>query len=177
MSKSTSLSTLSKIGNNLPIAKVNPYLSAALQSIEIMDGIMLSYSKILACRIEIKRLDNELASINNEAMITHKKIDSEFQIKVRELEIIRGQLVASFNTINKNLEHAHLEKMKLMDFAMQCQKQSESENNSEVKKELLNMAKEALSDARTLRENSALSLEHLIRQLPSINYQQIGTSR
>lgn len=177
MSKSTTLSTSEQAGKNLPISKINPYLSIALQSLDIVDGIIQSYSKVLVYRMEMKRLDNELAHINNEARIAHKKIDVEFQIRMKELEIIRGQLVASFTTINNNLEHIHLDKMKLMDFAMQCQQQASTECDLNIKKEFLCMAKEALSDARALREKSSISLEHLIKQLPSINYQQIGVSR
>lgn len=174
MIKSTSLTTVSEIGNKLPV--LSPYVSTALDSLNIFGEIAQSYARTLAYKAEIKRLDVELVNINKQAELMHKKIDSEYKIRIEELEKEKGQLMAFFSSLNHQIYNQHIEKMTLLKIAEKFQEEAFKTNDVNDRKMLLDMFQEAMSDTKELSQQSSILLDNLINKLPSSDYKKIGRS-
>lgn len=158
--------------SNLPM--LSPNITTALNALSVFGEIAQSYARTLAYKAEIKKLDVELASINRQAELMHKKIDTEYNVKMKQLEIQRSALAAAFTMANHRLHNQHLEKMKLLGMAENLQNHALKTKNSDERKQLLGMSQEMISNAMQLSNQSAISLNNLIAQLPTVNYQQLG---
>lgn len=146
-------------GKWIPILKVfNP-----------LGAIADSYAKTLAYKIETKRLEVELARIEEQASIAHHVIDNTFKLKMEELTHRRIALVGFYETVNAKLKKDHIERVEVLKMAQLAQQKSfEKGLPIEERQTYKEMAIELTKQLPLFGDKANESLQKLIDTLPPV---------
>ena len=132
-----------------------------------------AYANTLAYKIEAKRLEVELARINNQTEIAKEVIGKTFQLKLEELTQRRAALVSFYQTVNAELSRLHIERVKVLEMAQKAQEKSfESGLPMEEKKLFSEMSIEMTKELPRFGEKSNESLKNLVSALPPVTISQ-----
>jgi hypothetical protein len=126
------------------------------------------YSKTLAYKIETKRLEAEQKRIEEQAKITHNVLDKSFKLKIEELEQRRLALIGFYETVNRELEYLHIERMTVLKMAEITTNQMLETKDIEEKRLLKEFATELTSQIPIFGANANESLKNLVQTLPQV---------
>lgn len=127
------------------------------------------YAQTLAYKIECKRLDVELIRIEKQAEIANNLIDKTYRLKLEELQQRRIALVGFFNTVDRQLERLHLERMKAQEMRdMVAKKVLEPGLDIEERRLFKEMTVEMNAHLVALGNNANESLKTLVQALPPV---------
>jgi hypothetical protein len=135
-----------------------------------LGAIVGMYSKTLAYRIEVKRLDVEIVRIKEQAAIAHNVINSTYNLKMEELNNRRLEITSFHKTVRLELKNSHIERSQVLMMAMRAQNEAFKSNITiEDKKNLMAHSLALTQELATFGKNAIQSLEKLVQSLPEIN--------
>ena len=128
-----------------------------------------AYAQTLAYKIETKRLNIELTRVQKQAEIANNVIDKTFRLKLEELEQRRVGLIGFYNTVNKQLERLHIERMKVLEMAeLAAKKALDSGLTMEERRLFKEMATEMTAQLPSFGDRANESLKTLVNALPPV---------
>jgi len=170
-------------GNNIPsignLYKVDPShdfnkstdgkWGSVLKALNPFSAIAESYSRTLAYKIEIKRLDAEISRIKEQAKIAHEVIDKKFKLKMEELKQRRIVLIKFYQTVNDELKRFHIERIEVLKMAKRAQEKSfDTSLPLEERRMFKEMSIEMIRQLPKFGDKSNESLQKLINALPPV---------
>ena len=140
-----------------------------LKAFNPLGAIAESYAKTLAYKIETKRLEVELARIEEQASIAHHVIDNSFKLKMEELTHRRIALVGFYETVNAELQRIHIQRMAVLEMAQLAQRKSfENGLSIEERQMFKEMAIEMTKQLPHFGDKANESLKQLVQALPPV---------
>ena len=140
-----------------------------LKAFNPLGAIADSYAKTLAYKIETKRLEVELARIEEQANIAHHMIDDSFKLKMEELTHRRIAIVGFYETVNAELERLHIERVQVLEMAQLAQQKSFEKGLPIEERQLYkDMAIEMTKQLPHFGDKANESLQQLVQALPPV---------
>jgi len=145
-----------------------------LKAFNPLGHIANAYAKTLAYRIEVKRLDSEMVRIRSQAEIMHKLIDATLALKLEQLRQRQVAMLAFYNSVNKQLDRLHIERMKVLEMIELATHKTLSDGIVlEERKLFKEMATEMIKQLSEFGVNANGSLRTLVKSLPKVEIDTI----
>jgi len=140
-----------------------------LKAFNPLGPIADAYAQTLAYRIETKRLKIELTRVQEQAKLADKAIQATLEIELEKLAQRRLALEYFYKTVTTQLEHLHIERMKVLEMAeLATKKALESGLDIEERRMYKEMATEMTSQIPNFGDRANESLKTLVQALPPI---------
>lgn len=128
-----------------------------------------AYAQTLAYRIETKRLKIELTRVQEQAKLADKAIQATLEIELEKLSQRRLALEYFYKTVTTQLEHLHIERMKVLEMAeLATRKALQDGVDIEERKMYKEMATEMTSQIPHFGDRANESLKTLVQALPPV---------
>ncbi len=122
-----------------------------LKALNPVGVLMETYSRILAHRVEEKRLNIELERINREADIENKRIDRAFQLKLEGLHQRKYNIEKNCTELKKELKSKRISRMDIQKMADKAAERAMDSNISLDERRLfMDLRRELMEDIHKL---------------------------
>ena len=143
-----------------------------LESFNPFGWIAKSYAKSLAYRIESRRLEAEvrLAEVEREAEVTNSKIEKIYRLRMEELLQRRVAHEKLYDTVQKEQENLHIERMTVLRIAEHASERALSDDITREERMLFKeMTMELMSQIPAFGERADQTMQRLVQALPPVN--------
>lgn len=163
-----------KMNNVIPMNTGGKFLGFA-QATNLIGAIAESYNRTLDYRTDIKRLEMEELRIEEQARLAHDAIDKNFKLQMAHLSNRRGEAMACYEAVHRELSSIHDQRQTVMKMAEETQKAAlRPETSLEEKRLHHEAALQYLSYSAELSQHAGRQLEQAKQTLPLVDLQKIA---
>jgi hypothetical protein len=168
-SRTGGVGRIDKIDAAPPVPDREATWVTVLKSFNPLGAAADAYARTLSYRIEVKRLALEAERVEKQAALAEKVIDGHFKLMMEGLEQRRIQLQRFYDTVQKQLGHLHLERMKVLEMAELANRKALADGVPLDERKLYKeMVTELTATIPQFGKQANESLETLVKSLPPV---------